>query len=146
MWLFSVILTLTLTRTLWRGWWYSHHCCREKRVHAVLFWRYFFSLPALVFNLKQILCLVDTYGHSSLFSEVHSSVTKPLIRRRNFFSHQDVFSPVASCISFVHLPAFSREMCKVKNIQHWVLPLSATYLALPATCVHKLHTPALAAR
>lgn len=119
---------------------------RERWVHAVLFWRDFFTLPALVFNLKQILRLVDTYEHSSLFSELRGSVTKSHIRRRNFFSHRDVFLPLASCISFVHLPVFSREMYGVKNTQHRTLLLSAIYLVLPATLVHELRTPALAAQ
>jgi len=45
----------------------------ERWVHAVLFWRNFFTLSALVFNLKQILCLVDTHDYYSLFSEAYGS-------------------------------------------------------------------------
>lgn len=116
---------------------------KEIWVHAVLFWRDFFTICSC-FQSKAILHLVDTYDHSSLFSKVHGSVTKPLIRRRSIFSYQDVFPLLASCISFMHLPVFSREMYKVRNRQHQALLLSAVYLLLPATVVHELCTPELA--
>lgn len=84
-------------------------------------------------------------------SEAHGSVTKPLIRRRKFSSHQDVFLPLASRVSCIHLPVFSGEMYKVKNTQHQTLLASAIYCAakvkvLPATFVHQLCTLALAAQ
>lgn len=146
MWLFSVIPTLT--RIVWRGWWYPHPCCNERhRCMLCSSGETFFTLPALVFNLKEILRFVATYDHSSLFSELCGSVTKPHVRRRiYFFSYQDVFPPLASCFSFAHLPVFSRELYKVKNIQHQRLLLPAIYLVLPAAVVQELHTPASAAR
>lgn len=146
MWLFSVIPTLT--GIVWRGWWYPHPCCNERdRCMLCSSGETFFTLPALVFNLNKILHFVATYDHSSLFSELCGSVTKPHVRRMiYFFSYQDVFPHLASCFSFAHLPVFSRELYEVKNIQHQRLLLPAIYLVLPAAVVQELHTPASAAR
>lgn len=122
MWLFSLILTLhlqELCNSMKRMMIFSFLLQREMGACCALLERVlFFTLTALVISLKWILLFVDTYDHSSLFSEVRGSVTKPLIRRRNSFSHKDVFQPLASCISFVHQPVFSREMYEVQNEQH----------------------------
>lgn len=109
--------------------------------------RFFFQSKANSMPSRYIWPLIVIFWSS----EAHGSVTKPLIRRRKFSSHQDVFLPLASRVSCIHLSVFSGEMYKVKNVQHQTLLASAIYCAakvkvLPATFVHELCTLALAAQ